>query len=327
MKTAALLPTPGDPLHLAWWLRNYERVWSGAVDELRVLVNGQPVEAARRFIEAEVHRVGGIYDERDAVMPHGTALNVLIQDTDADVLLLMEDDAPVRYSDSLKHGLALVENGVTDVIASPRVSMTPALQNAASAKWPSTFVDEDGADGHGMWPAFVFVKRDTLLATDRNYGERSWGYGQTVPGLGYRPERDEPCVADTFGGTAFQLREKWHVANWPQFKGPHRWPEYLASDVEIPWFHIGSLSSSGNLVSETPVFADGRRMVEEQELQEWSHRLWWWQHFWTVEGHLLDEQLRGLYQRNLVNLMEKVGVTEERIRRWDPLMQKMITWE
>ena len=28
-KSAALLPTPGDPFQVLYWLRNYERIWRG----------------------------------------------------------------------------------------------------------------------------------------------------------------------------------------------------------------------------------------------------------------------------------------------------------
>lgn len=324
MKTAALLPTPGDPFHVLYWLRNYERIWIGEVDELRVLVNGQPDAEARACIRRAVERVGGVYDERQERMPHGHALNILIQDTDADVVVLVEDDAMVRRPQAISEGLASILSYGFDVVSSPRQSMSPELQDAAVARWGEC-VASDGATGHGMWPAFVFARRDALLATDRGYGERAWGTGMTVPGL-HHTVTGTTCVVDTFGATAFQLRDSVRVKDLPQFKGPWRWEDWLDCGCDMTWFHIGSLSSSGNLVAEVAEFAEGRTLTDEMELGEWSHRIHWWDRFLRTAGDEYPEgQVR--YRANVVRLMERMGVSEDRIRNWDGIVDRVISWD
>lgn len=326
MRTAALLPTPGDPFHVRWWLRNYERVWMGEVDELHVLVNGQPDDLSREYVRTLVEELGGRYAEWNGPgrISHGDALNILIQDCDADVVVLVEDDAPVRTSGAVAAGLLQVQSGAWDVVSSPRESMSPELADAAREKWGECR-SYDGSTGHGMWPAFVFARRDTLLATSRHYGERSWGRNQVVPGLGHTV-RGEAAVVDTFGSTAFELRDAFQVLDVPQYKGPWGWERWLDRGHDIPWFHIGSLSSSGYLVLEVAGFAEGRTLTDEQELGEWSHRISWWERFLRTAGDFLpDRQTR--YRRNLDRLGDRMGVEGWRIEAWDRIVDRMVTWE
>lgn len=328
MKSAALLPTPGDPFQVAYWLRNYERVWRGEVDELIVHVNAQPVDEARAFIREQVERFPeGRYLEWNGGgrMSHGDSLNILVGECDADLVVLIEDDTPVRRSGAIRHYLLDVFSGATDVVASPRGSMTPELQQAALERW-GEIRTEDGSSGHGMWPAFVFCRLQTLLDTDRHFGERAWSPGRDVAGLRYTIQGSEQAVADTFGATAFQLRDRCHVLNVSQWKGPWGWQGWLDEGLPFPWFHIGSLSSSGNLVLETAELMEGRLLSEEQELGEWSHRVHWWARFLRFAGDALPD-LQENYRRNLTRLCDVMGIDDWRIRAWGDVVNRMVTWE
>ena len=328
MTSAALLPTPGDPFLLRHWLRNCELVWREEVDELRVLVGGQSDPAARAYIRHRVEALGGVYAERETggLVPHGVALNILISDTDADVVVLLEDDVRVRSSGAIVRHVRGIDQGLYDVAASPRGSMTPGLAAAAVARWPRGRL-EDGSEGHGMWPAFVFARRSDLLATDRDYGERSWGPGMHVPGLGYLVEGG-PEVADTFGGTAFQLRDRLRVHDIPQWKCPWLTDAWLSGQNEkMSWFHVGSLSSSNNLGGfEPPVFQDGRTLTDPQEIGEWAHRLVWWRRCLRLHGHDLPEHA-ARYEANWERLRRRMGVPVERIDAWTGMLERLITWD
>lgn len=327
MKTAALVPTPGDPFLVRHWLVNCERVWREEVDEVRVLVTGQPNAAARKYIREHVEAVGGTYTERvtGGLVTHGNALNILITDTDADVVVLLEDDVRVRSSGELKRCLDLIREDEVDVVGSPRVSMTPNLQHAAHERWGGGRLI-DYSEGHGMWPAFVFARRECLLSTDRDYGERAWGHGMVVPGLRYKVEEDT-AVSDTFGGTAFQLRDRYRVRDVPQWKGPWHWGWWLNSNKPMGWFHIGSLSSSYNLAGEElPDFSDGRTLTDGQELGEWAHRLHWWRRCLRLHGRELPEHAER-YQRHFERLRQRMGVRHELIDGWDEIIHRMVTWD
>lgn len=328
MKTAALLPTPGDPFLVKHWLRNCELLWRSEVDDLYVLVGGQEDEEARRYIQREVERLGGHYLERvtGGLTPHGVALNILITDCDADAVLLMEDDVRVRYSGRISAEFDRIRSGEYDVCASRRVSMTPNIEAASRALWPHDRTD-DLADGCGMWPAFVFARRDALLATDRDYGERGWGEGMLVPGLGYLVPEGENAVCDTFGGVAFQLRAQFRVRDIPQWKGPWLWAGQLEMFSDrMSWFHCGSLSSSNNLGGFTPpVFQDGRTLTDLQEQGEWGHRLHWWNRCLKAHGRDLPEHAER-YQANWERLRERMGVPASLITGWQNLIDRMVTW-
>src|SRR5687767_5934940 len=95
---AALLPTPGDPFMLAYWLRNFE-TWADHVDKLVVLVNGfDPADhdELRRLIvnHGTPATVKAQFSERR--MGHDGALRWLLENTEADHVVLCEDDAYVR---------------------------------------------------------------------------------------------------------------------------------------------------------------------------------------------------------------------------------------
>ncbi len=87
MTTAALLPTPGDPLLAKYWIRNYEQVWKGEVDELLVLVNGN-TESVKMYEQTGARVI--LNPDR---MGHGEALDVLVCNIDADKVVFIEDDA------------------------------------------------------------------------------------------------------------------------------------------------------------------------------------------------------------------------------------------
>jgi len=332
MKTAALLPTPGDPFLVKHWLNNCREVWRDEVDEVHVLVGGQPVTEARDYIREACALAGATYHERltGGLVPHGVALNILISDCDADAVVLLEDDVRVRHSRAIEEMFAKIERDEYDVCASPRVSMTPNLEQAAKARWGGGIL-QDYAEGHGMWPAFVFAKREALRATDRDFGERSWGEKMVVPGLRYRVPEGEVAVCDCFGGTAFQLRDRCRVLDIPQWKGPHLWKSQLAAqDADMHWFHCGSLSSSSNLCADWDgpggfEFMEGRTLTDPDEIAEWSHRLNWWRRCATTHAHELPE-LSNVYGTNWHRLRERMGVPVSEINRWTPVINDLITW-
>jgi hypothetical protein len=338
MKTAALLPTPGDPFLVRHWLRNCERVWRGEVDELRVFVGGQPNDDARAYIRRAVEDLDGVYMEAidgvydgkryDEQVPHGDALRILIEETDADVVLLMEDDVRVRHKYAVGYSFDRIKMGQYDVVSSPRGSMSGGLQQRCiERKWATTPLVDLGREA-GMWPAFVFAKRADLLATDRNFGPQAYVAGDTVPGLHWTlPPGAEEC-ADTFGNTAFQLRDTLRVYDQPQWKGPWHWAQWLdhGKDEIMDWFHIGSLSSSGDLVAENPPFQDPRVLTDEMEQREWAHRLHWWGRCLVLHGWELP-RIADTYKHNLERLRVHANVPMEYITDWDAVTDRIVTWD
>ena len=95
---AALLPAGGDPFVNAYWLRHYAQLWADEVDELRIVVCGQNDPGVVRYMldrvneapHARVEFFGGRTD-------HGAVMRYLVDQTSADHIVLLEDDAFVRH--------------------------------------------------------------------------------------------------------------------------------------------------------------------------------------------------------------------------------------
>jgi hypothetical protein len=326
LKTAALLPTPGDPFLVRHWLRHCE-LWRDEVDELRVLVGGQNDSEACDYIRVHVEELGGVYMERQTGgrVAHGDALGILISETDADVVVLLEDDAYVRFRGEIARHLDHLLDGDADVVASPRVSMSPNLEVAAQERWPRAHRLEDLSKGHGMWPAFVFAYREHLLETDRRYAPEQWAQGLTVPGLRYTVPEEEVAITDTFGSVALQLRDRRRVLDVPQWKVLGIWELYPAArEMRMGWFHIGTLASSGNLGGyEPPAFQLGNQA--QDEIDEWAHRLGWWRRCLDLYGHELPGHA-DRYAKNWERLREHLGVSLSAVDRWRSLDDRMVTW-
>lgn len=330
MKTTAILPTPGDPYLIEHWLRNYEQTWQGEVDELRVLINLQPLAPVREWIKGRVEARGGIYMETPDQAPygHGHALRLLVDSTDADVVMLCEDDCRVRYRGAVQQRFDRIERGEADVIGGPRTSMTPGINMAASRKFPVDNCEVDGGQGFGMWPAFVFVRKECLLATDQNYGVRAWSKGEYVEPVDWVcPEDDKEC-ADTFGWCALQLRAKYKVVADVQFKGPDQWQSWLDRGRDMPWFHIGSLSSSANLCEgEHAELMDATEVGPGSgEETEWGNRLYWWSRCFRTTQQAFPEYADA-YAQGLTRLRDSKHVREEAIQRWEGVADRLVTWD
>ncbi len=289
MKTAALLPTSGEPLLAKYWCRNYEQVWKGEVDELHVLLNGYTSDAANIYAAA-----GGIVTVMGR-MGHGQALDILVANSDADAVVFFEDDAFVRKPGAIAERLAKVASGEADVIGTPRGGMDAAIAEAALAKWGHV-EGPDGSYGHGIWPAFFFARPSDLRAVQRLVCESfTWRAGETIPGLGYTCPTE--MTTDTMTAMAFQLRDKLRITPDVQYK--ELWQKECKGGE--PWFHAGGLANDP---------AAGRPDIGMDNLEgvDWAHRCYWWRRI----------------GRDITQHAERMKVDPD---YWNEKIEPWITWE
>jgi hypothetical protein len=286
VRTAALLPTPGDPLLARYWVRNYEQTWKGEVDTLCVLVNGQLTE--------DIVRIWGDVAEHrmfvDRQLGHGQAMRKLLDGVlgEPDVVVFMEDDAFVREPGAIRSRLERAYQG--EVIGCPRGGMDPAIAEAATEKW-GPIVGPDGSSGHGLWPAFLFARRDAFLATDRRFESTTWQTGERVPGLGYRVPR--PMTTDTMTAVAFQLRDQFPITLDVNYKEM----DQKVFPGAAPYFHAGGLSNDPHAIREGIP-------PESNEGRDWAHRFWWWRRI----GHDYDPKGQD-------------------VDYWTPIIEPWINWD
>ena len=272
---AALLPTPGNPAMLAYWLRNFA-TWRDEVDELFVVVNGPDPEPAARL----VREAGGRVIAMPMSIGHDGAMLELLRGTSADLVVLCEDDAYLRHPGIVRAAFDRIERGATDLIGSPRHEdyVTSPLQ-----EW-GPYTPGDLAElRHGLWPAFLFARRADLLATDRIFGDRAWPRGGHIPGWG--PVTPATCdfigIAaefvhlDTLFGTTLQLRAaglRTDLVHRVRIYDPVATEEWVKADP--PWVHVTGLSTlpavlNGEPLDSLPDYGPGGGL--------WTRRLAWWQ--------------------------------------------------
>lgn len=337
MKSVALLPAHGDPFCLKHFIVNYERVWHGEVDELHVLVSGQPDPGVGEYMQRVVEKVGGNYHGTLApTLDHGVALRMLMDHVvaphhgvNADVVMLIESDARVRHYGAVAQRVNRIASGSAEVIGTPRVSMATGLDEACRERWGRDYpTAADGAQGYGLWPCFVFVRADVLYyETDRNYGARGWLENEPIVGLDRLAGVD--WAADTFGAAALQLRGRHEVTPDVQYKGPHGWEAWLDEGHDPPWFHVGSLSSwggSGGLTVPIAELMHGCLLDTEMERLEWGHRIAWWERFLRTTRPDLPTPA-FYYQENLLRMCEVMGIEQRHADHWTRVIDRLISWE
>lgn len=325
---AALLPTPGDPFMLAYWLRNYE-TWRRQVDELVVFVNGMTDPAVIEYDRCIVEAVGGKFIHSERTAGHDGAMLRLLEATEAEHVVLCEDDAYVRKPEAVDAAFLRIESGHTDIVGSPRHE---DYESSPLMEW-GPYTPGDLAElRHGLWPAFLFVRRADMLATDRIFGDRGWPRGGNIAGWGY--VSPEACAfvgiaaefvhLDTLFGTTFQLRaaglrtELVHHVRLFDAAAAEAW---LADDP--PWFHITGLSTLApglwavDKVDSLPDM-DGHGGL-------WTRRVAWWLR--TLRS--ADPATPG-WDNHVVGVggfMERSGMSDDDLAAWDLRFAPWVTWE
>lgn len=281
MTRAALLPAGADPFHLAYWLRHY-RTWADSIDELHVAVCGaippQVIEYLQRIIGAIPNATMHYFSVRT---DHGRVIEFLVEQTLADTVVLLEDDAFVRDPGIIDEAFGKIESGAADVIGSPRNGYaSQSLISAATAK----FGEEP--DGLALWPCFLFARLADLNGTDGRFGGTNWRQGDRYLDVTLSDE----AHADTFIWASHQLRD---MGLSVELRDGHRLSEREISS-SAPWFHVGSLSQGhGNMWQNprlTPEwYAQERLMCTMLPGNELPRRVAWWTRFWEKwDGCLPD---------------------------------------
>jgi hypothetical protein len=291
-----------------------------AVDELHVFINGCTRPDVLNYLRGEVERFGGVFTAQEGRLIHGQATRVLVEHCAADAVMLIEDDAYVRDAVAVRRALERVGSGLVDVIGTPRGGMDPEIQAYATQKWGG-FECEDGGEGPGLWPCFLFARLETLMATDRRFESWCWHPGDVIPGLDYFVE-DRDQTTDTCTAVAFQLRgASLRIEDCVQHK--ELWHKRLPVRG-APWFHAGGLSNLDPLSGD--FHGDVRPDIGgTNEGLDWAHRLWWLRHIVETAGDLFPEH-QAPYRRHLEEIIAYTGVGAE-VEAWTETLVPWINWD
>lgn len=317
MTRAALLPAGADPFLNAYWLRHY-RTWADEVDELRMAVCGpippEVIEYTQACVDAVPHASVTFLPERT---PHGKVLTLLLEQTSADHVLFVEDDAFVRQPSAIAAAFGSIECGDTDLVGCPRDGYASESLIAAARRRFG-----DGLRGLAFWPTFLFVARSALEATDRVFDGTMWSAGDRFLGT----TLSEPATADTLIWASYQLRDQGLRVT---LREPYRIGDPVP--IDAPWFHVGSLSSGHgyswqNAKPQSPEeYAAEIAHWQRLPAGETAKRVSWWQRAWdNWDGGIPDYHEE--YGAGMRQFMADFGVTQGDVDGFRVSFDYLPTW-
>src|SRR5690349_17357457 len=148
MSRADLLPTPGDPFLLEYWLKCYNEFWADEVDALYVYVNSEIPDSVVEHDGELLHRAGAkVVLWASEMIDHGKALEDLLARVDEDYVMLIEDDGFIFRQGQVDRCFKFIEEGGYEVVASKRGSCSPSIIEMAEQKWEKDFHSAEGDEG------------------------------------------------------------------------------------------------------------------------------------------------------------------------------------
>lgn len=335
---AAILPFPGDPFLLRYWLEFYDQVWGKEVNHLYIYLNS-PIE------KPVVNYIKKLCDTRPTITflynpsqtDHGLAIDATLDVVKEQYVMLIEDDAFIFKPGYVDRAFQLLESGEKEIVAGKRGSCSLEILEWAKQKWNLSY-EGLGDQGPNFWPCYFFSSKELLLKTDRNFCSRGWKRGEVIEPLGV-VVNSEIVVGDTFVNTSLQLRAmvpESKIAYMPQY---HANPDDIADfegkrnlfDGRAWWTHIGSLSSgiSGalrddanrSLSRRTIEAPQGNTVLPKEWCQgvpgqyEWERRVQMWLTFYETSD--MDEivEFRELYGQAVHQIISQYELSMPRIRR------------
>lgn len=348
MSRAVILPYPGDPFLLNYWLHLFDTIWGSEVDKLYIYLNSPIEKAVVDYIrDLCLKNPKNNFQYVPNQTDHGPAIDRTLDIVTEDLIMLVEDDGFIFKPGMVDFCFKKIESGDYDIVGSKRGSCNMEILTAAQAKWGLMYEGE-GDQGPNFWPNFFFISKELLLKTDRNFSGKAWYKGEVVEGLGHTVIQ-EIIHGDTFVNTSLQLRgivpiERIFIV--PQYHGhpddlDHAKRGKYLFDGQAPWTHIGSLSSGvGGVLRDDQNRQLTRRLIDppagttrlpkewcqtEAEKQEWERRVQWWLTFIErVEGKVEITEFANLYYNAVMQIIEQYNLSMSNIRQRQKIYKNIL---
>jgi len=348
---AAILPFPGDPFLIQYWLKNFYKHFANDIDKLYIICNTPAEKSVADYIEKLCTQdpLKIDYTFIDHHIQHGDAIRMGLEKATEEYIMLVEDDAYMILDGMVNECFEKVEGNNYDIVASRRDSCHPEI-SLASQRIYNISNEGEGDKGCNFWPNFYFSKRQLLLSTDRNFNSRAWLRGEIIPELkGY--EVQAPVVSsDTFVWASIQLRTMVpdeRIFYVPQYHAhpddaKHYEEGRFIFDGRAPWVHIGSLSSG---VSGAIMDDQGRSIAKRTREEphgptvlplawcdiesdfakmEWERRVQWWLTFYEQRDPEALQEYAQLYRAGLDQLISQFHLRIKRIQQRQAIYQSAL---
>lgn len=331
---AAILPYPGDPFLLNYWLSLFHKYWYNEIDRLYIFANSPLLKDPEivAFLKeiCDDPKIMLIIHEQQ--IEHGDVINRTLEMVQEDLVMLVEDDGFIFKSGVVDWCFSRIEHEGYDIVGSKRGSCGMEILKRAKEVWDLDYEGE-GDQGCNFWPNFFFTKKQILLDTDRNFGARMWRAGERIEELDFTVTEDQ--AGDTFVNTSLQLRAKgYKIATVPQY---HAHPldiehytngQYLFNGTAF-WTHIGSLSSGvGGVLRDDfnrplsrmkidPPGGETKLPTEwcqtDMERGEWERRVQWWLTFYQKRPQGKIEDFAAAYINAVDRIILQYGLRRKNI--------------
>lgn len=332
---AAILPFPGDPFLLYYWLVTFRKHWENEVDKLYIYFNSPIESPVVEYIKkiTTYEKIILIYNPLQ--IDHGEAINKTLDIVREDNIMLIEDDAFIFRPGIVDLCFSKLESGSFDIVGGKRGSCSFEILNKARDKWGLNY-EGYGDQGPNFWPCFFFSSKDLLLKTDRNFCGKAWKRGDRLDSLDWTVDVDI-VNGDTFVNTSLQLRNivpESRIYYMPQY---HASPDDVADyhnrknlfDGRCFWLHVGSLSSGiSGVLSDEFARPLSRRLLDapktddtlahycntEAEKREWERRVQWWLTFFEYRQAFELPEFEKLYLSAIQRIVRQYDLSWDRIR-------------
>lgn len=352
---AAILPFPGDPFLLDYWLMFFDRFWAEEVDKLYIILNSPIEEPVREYIRALCkERSKIVLYEFPNQTDHGPCIDFALGKCSEKYVMLIEDDGFIFRKGIVDFAFTQLELGIADIVGSKRASCSVEICDKAKELYGLNYEGE-GDQGPNFWPNFFFSSKELLLKTDRNFSAKSWKKSETIPALGHTVQEDL-VNGDTFVNTSLQLRAmvpEDRIRYIPQRHGHpddeiHREQGKYLFDGRASWVHIGSLSSGVNgllrddrnreLAQRTTKPAEPETKLPLQycqsnmEKREFERRVQWWlsaiEYFYAVDQPFSEAikiaDFAKLYQSAIFQLIRQYRLSIKAIQRRQVIYKELM---
>lgn len=338
MNRAAILPFPGDPYLIKYWMRFFKDIWYDEVDMLYVYHNSTIEKDMEKYIARICTDPKITYLYNSNQVEHGTAIDNTLNHVKEKYLMLVEDDAFIFKKGIVDNCFKMLESGNYSIVGSKRGSCSMEILEQAQKKWGLNYEGE-GDQGCNFWPCYFFIETEVLKLTTRRFCSRAWTQGEIIEPLSYEVEADI-VNGDTFVNTSLELRamiDEHRIAYVPQYHANPYDLEFFEKGLYLfngaaPWTHIGSLSSGVGgvlrdnvnrpLVRRTVDHPNGETIIgnhcnTEEEKKEWERRVAFWLNAW--EYAVDDRGTKSFYfeyGRAIDRVIEQYGLRKKTVNRF-----------
>jgi len=325
MSRAVIVPTPCNPFLLTYWLDMYLKNIAGEVDTLYVHANATIEQDVFGYIKEMLNIPNIVFKFTDHQVEHGNAIDEILDQVTETHVMLIEDDCFTFKPGLVDEMFTLIESGDYDIVGSKRGSCGQEILDASQLKYGLDYSGY-GDSGCNFWPAYFFIKTDDLRATDRHFQAKEWKAGTYIPELDYTVKENQ--YGDTFVNTSIQLLAKFPQDRIKYIQQYHASPaDDILSVRKMGLFngkakhtHVGSLSSFNARRELNPPI-----MNNDMEKKEWERRIAFWLKGWEVAQPVNNGILgySNLYKQKLDELIEKMGLSIERIKRFQSIYRRL----